>query len=168
MIESHLREEVLYREGLALGLDQNDTIIRRRLAQKMEFLFEDLADQVEPTDEELKRYFDKYNDKYLLPARVSFSHIYFNVDRHGEAAYGNAKQLLKKLQSHKPSLLRASDQGDRFMLEYDYAQKIQQEVANVFVSRPAGSRLALAAASAAPNSAGRWRTYHGMWLRPTA
>ncbi len=132
LIKSHIREEVLYREGLALGLDQNDTIIRRRLAQKMEFLFEDLALQSEPTEEELKAYFDRNKDKYLLPARVSFSHIYFNVDRHGEAAFGNAKQLLKKFQSHKPSLLRASDQGDRFMLEYDYAQKTQQEVGNVF------------------------------------
>ena len=131
LIESHLREEVLYREGLALGLDQNDTIIRRRLAQKMEFLFEDLADQVEPTDEELKRYFDKYNDKYLLPARVSFSHIYFNVDRRGEAGYGNAKHLLEKLQSNKASL-RPYDQGDRFMLGYEYVQKTPQEVANVF------------------------------------
>ncbi len=132
LIESHLREEVLYREGLALGLDQNDTIIRRRLAQKMEFLFEDLALQSEPTEEELKAYFDRNKDKYLLPARVSFSHIYFNVDRHGEAAFGNAKQLLKKLQFHNTSLLRASDQGDRFMLEYDYTQKTQQEVGNVF------------------------------------
>ena len=132
LIESHLREEVLYREGLALGLDKNDTIIRRRLAQKMEFLFEDLAVQREPTEEDLKAYFDRNKDKYLLPARVSFSHIYFNVDRRGQAAYDNANQLLNKLQSHKPSLLRASNQGDRFMLEYDYAQKTQQEVGNVF------------------------------------
>ena len=131
LIESNLREEVLYREGLALGLDQNDTIIRRRLAQKMEFLFEDLADQVEPTDEEVKAYFDRNKDKYLLPARVSFTHIYFNVDRRGEGAYDNAKQLLKKLQSNKPRPIRVSHQGDRFMLGYKYVQKTQQEVANV-------------------------------------
>ncbi len=132
LIESHLREEVLYREGLALGLDQNDTIIRRRLAQKMEFLFEDLALQREPTEEDLKGYFDRNKDKYLLPARVSFSHIYFNVDRRGQAAYGNAKRLLKRLRSNGSSPVRVSDQGDRFMLGYDYAQKTQQEVANVF------------------------------------
>ncbi len=128
LINYHIREEVLYREGLALGLDQNDTIIRRRLAQKMEFLFEDLADQVEPTDEELKNYFDQNNDKYLLPTRVSFSHIYFNIDKRGEGAYDNAKQLLRTLQSNQP----VSDQGDRFMLGYEYVQKTQQEVANVF------------------------------------
>ena len=131
LIEAQIREQVLYREALSLGLDQNDTIIRRRLAQKMEFLFEDLADQVEPTDEELKGYFDQNKDKYLLPARVSFSHIYFNVDQRGEGAHDNAKQLLKKLRFRKLSL-RASDQGDRFMLGYDYTQKSQQEVANVF------------------------------------
>lgn len=132
LINSHIREEVLYREGLALGLDKNDTIIRRRLAQKMEFLFEDLAIQGEPTEENLKAYFDRNKDKYRLPARVSFSHIYFNVDRRGQAAYGNAKRLLKRLRSNGSSPVRVSDQGDRFMLGYDYAQKTQQEVANVF------------------------------------
>ena len=85
LIEAYLREEILYREALALGLDQNDTIIRRRLAQKMEFLFEDLADQVEPTDEELKRYFDRNRDQYRLPARFSFAHVYFSVDQRGDS-----------------------------------------------------------------------------------
>ncbi len=138
LIKSHIREEVLYREGLALGLDKNDTIIRRRLAQKMEFLFEDLAMQGKPTEEDLKAYFDRNKDKYLLPARVSFSHIYFNVDRRGKAAYGNAKRLLKRLRSNGSSPVRVSDQGDRFMLGYDYAQKTQQEVGNVFGRQFAG------------------------------
>jgi hypothetical protein len=135
MIESHLREEVLYREGLALGLDKNDTIIRRRLAQKMQFLFEDLSDQVEPTDEELKNYFAKNKDKYLSPARVSFSHIYFNVDRRGEAAHDDAKYLLKKIRSEKSSSVRVSDQGDRFMLQYDFVKNTVQEVAKLFGRR---------------------------------
>lgn len=79
LINSHIREEVLYREGLALGLDKNDTIIRRRLAQKMEFLFEDLAIQGKPTEEDLKAYFDRNKDKYLLPARKSFCLLHDDV-----------------------------------------------------------------------------------------
>ena len=54
LIEAHIREEVLYREARALGLEQDDTIVRRRMAQKMEFLFEDLAPLAEPTEEELR------------------------------------------------------------------------------------------------------------------
>lgn len=132
LINSHIREEVLYREGLALGLDQNDTIIRRRLAQKMEFLAEDLADQVEPTDEELKRYFDRNQDQYRHPTRFSFTHVYFSVDRRGDSAEHDARRLLVHLQTTDATPLRASGQGDRFMLQYDFVRKTEQEVAKLF------------------------------------
>ncbi len=135
LIESHLREEVLYREGLALGLDQNDTIIRRRITQKMKFLFEDLADQVKPTHEELKGYFDRNQDQYRLPARFSFTHVYFSVDRRGIAAEQDARRLLAHLQTTDATPLRASGQGDRLMLEYDFVRKTEQEVAKLFGRR---------------------------------
>ncbi len=132
LIKSHIREEVLYREGLALGLDQNDTIIRRRLAQKMQFLFEDLSDQVEPTDEELKDYFDRNQDQYRLPTRFSFTHVYFSTDQRGESAGKDARHLLAQLQTGDSLPLPVSDQGDRLMLGYDYVQKTEQEVAKLF------------------------------------
>ena len=132
LIKSHIREEVLYREGLALGLDQNDTIIRRRLAQKMEFLAEDLADQVEPTDEELEWYFDRNQDQYLVPARFSFTHVYFSVDQRGDSTERDARRLLAHLQTNDATSLRASGQGDRFMLQYDFVGKTEQEVAKLF------------------------------------
>ena len=135
LINSHIREEVLYREGLALGLDQNDTIIRRRLAQKMEFLTEDLAGQVKPTDEELKRYFDRNQDQYLLPARFSFTHVYFSVDQRGDSAVQDARRLLAQLQTSDAIALPVSDQGDRFMLHYDFVRKTEQEVAKLFGRR---------------------------------
>ncbi len=132
LINSHIREEVLYREGLALGLDQNDTIIRRRLAQKMEFLAEDLADQVKPTDQELKRYFNRNQDQYLLPASFSFTHVYFSTDRRGSAAERDARRLLAQLQTTDAVALPVSDHGDRFMLQYDFVRKTEQEVAKLF------------------------------------
>ena len=67
LIDSHIREEVLYREGLALGLDQNDTIIRRRLMQKMEFLSNDLAELNPPDESALNQYFLDNQEKYQLP-----------------------------------------------------------------------------------------------------
>jgi hypothetical protein len=135
LIESHLREEVLYREALALGLDQNDTIIRRRLAQKMEFLFEDLADQAKPTDEELKGYFNQNKDKYRLPARFSFTHVYFSVDRRGDSAEHDARRLLAQLQISDAAPLPVSDRGDPFMLQYDFVRNTEKEVAKLFGRR---------------------------------
>ncbi len=135
LINSHIREEILYREGLALGLDQNDTIIRRRLAQKMEFLAEDLADQVKPTDEELMRFFDRNRDQYRFPGRFSFTHVYFSVDRRGIAAEQDARRLLAHLQTTDATPLRAAGQGDRIMLEYDFVRKTEQEVAKLFGRR---------------------------------
>ncbi len=132
LIESHLREEVLYREGLALGLDQNDTIIRRRIAQKMKFLFEDLADQVKPTHEELKRYFDRNQGQYRRPSRFTFTHVYFSVDKRGDSAEHDARRLLAKLQTSDATPVRVSDQGDPFMLQYDFVRKTEQEVAKLF------------------------------------
>ncbi len=135
LINSHIREEVLYREGLALGLDQNDTIMRRRIAQKMEFLFEDLADLVKPTKEELKRYFDRNQEHYRLPARFSFTHVYFSVDQRGQSAEQDARRLLAQLQTNRATPLPVSDQGDPFMLQHDFVRTTEQDVAKLFGQR---------------------------------
>ncbi len=132
MIEAHLREEVLYREGLALGLDKNDTIIRRRLAQKMEFLAEDLANQVPPTDEELQKYLDQNPDRYRSPARFTFTQVYFSIDQRGAEAYKDAERLLAKLQNNTATPIRVADRGDRLMLDRDYVQSTELEVAKLF------------------------------------
>ena len=66
LVEDHIREEILYREAIALGLDRDDTIIRRRLRQKMEFLPQDLVEQIEPTDAELRTYLRENADAYQV------------------------------------------------------------------------------------------------------
>jgi len=123
LVEAHIREEVLYREALAMGLDEGDTVIRRRLAQRVTFMAEDLASRVEPTPEELQRHFEAQLDRYLLPARVSFSHIYFSVDRRGDEAESDARAAL----AH-PETAR----GDPFMLQSDFPSRTQQEVRELF------------------------------------
>lgn len=99
LVDDYVREEVLYREALAAGLDRDDTIVRRRLRQKMEFVSEDLAAQAEPTDQELQTYLDQHPDAFRLPTRVSFEHIYFSRDRRGESAGKDAASVLARLQS---------------------------------------------------------------------
>ncbi len=132
LVEAHIREEVYYREALALGLEADDTIIRRRLVQKMEFLSEDLALQVEPIDEALRAFFEAHAEDYRLPPRLTFSHIYFNLDRRGEAARQDAEQALAALQALAAPPLSAPERGDGFMLPYDYVAQTPRDIAQQF------------------------------------
>lgn len=127
LVESYIREEVYYREALALGLDQNDTVLRRRLMQKMEFLSNDLAELKMPDEAELNTYFLENQEKYKLPARVSFTHIYFSLDKRGSKAVEDAKSVLAELNAS-----RAPEKGDSFMLQYDFVQETPSEVARLF------------------------------------
>jgi len=133
LIESYIREEVLYREGLAMGLDEDDTIIRRRLATKMEFLAKDIGQIVEPTEAELNDYFKANIDRYMDPAKVSFSHIYFNLDNR-ENALGDAQIVLEKLRKNETVSVDDWQLGDPFMLHYEYGLKTQAEVMQLFGS----------------------------------
>lgn len=102
LIEDHIDEEVLYREALALDLDKNDIIIRRRLRQKMEFVAQDLAPPEEPPDEALLARLQSYPDDYRLPARFSFVHVYFSPDRRGASTGTDAAAVLARLTGADP------------------------------------------------------------------
>ncbi len=127
LVESYIKEEVYYREALALGLDQDDTILRRRLMQKMEFLSNDIAELNIPDESALNKYFLDNQEKYELPARVSFTHIYFSLDKRGAKAFEDAKSVLSEL-----NVLRAPEMGDSFMLQYDFDQETPFEVERLF------------------------------------
>ncbi len=129
LIENRIREEVLYREALAMGLDQDDTIVRRRLVQKVEFLTEDMAAQSEPTDEQLSSYLQENHERYQVPARLSFRHIYFNADERGAKVEEDARAVLAELRDLGDRPDRASERGDRFMLETEFRLRTEQEVA---------------------------------------
>jgi hypothetical protein len=125
LIDSHIREEVLYREAQAIGLDRDDTVIRRRLAQKIEFLAQDLALQGTPPEADLRAFFEENADKFGIPGRLSFSHVYVNRDQRGAEAENDAKQILDSLRGGA----EPSEQGDRFMLQGHYALRSRDEVA---------------------------------------
>ncbi|MCZ6890548.1 MAG: peptidyl-prolyl cis-trans isomerase, partial [Gammaproteobacteria bacterium] len=77
LVADRVREEVLYREALALNLDENDVLVRRRLAQKLEMALNDVAALVEPADEDLRRYFDAHAQRYVEPAELTLTHRFF-------------------------------------------------------------------------------------------
>ena len=131
MIESQIREEVLYREALAMGLDQGDTIVRRRLAQKVEFISADIATQVEPSEADLQSYLKAHPDKFGVPARISFQQIYFNADKRGENAQQDAKQLLDTL-TQPGSAIDITAAGDSFMFGQKHEDLTRHGVSRLF------------------------------------
>ena len=117
LVDSRIREEVLYRSAQSMGLDRNDVVVRRRMVQKMELLSQDLATLTDPPEEELQAHFQENQEDYRVPPRVSFRHIYFNLDSRGVAgADSAARALLERLRSTDPDEIDVATQGDRFRL----------------------------------------------------
>jgi hypothetical protein len=125
-IEDQLRQEILYREALQLGLDKNDTIVKRRLAQKMDFLAEEVAALREPAPGELQTWFEKNKALYVPPSLISFRHIYFSPDKRASNAQGDARQFLASIgRQDAPG-------GDRFMFQSSYDEQTRDQVARIF------------------------------------
>lgn len=99
MIREAVREQVLYREALALGLDRDDVVIRRHLRQKYEFVTQDMAFDTDPEAATLRAFHASQSDRYAQPARLTFSQILFSTDRRGSQARADAIEALADLQS---------------------------------------------------------------------
>lgn len=128
LVDEHVRDEILYREALALGLDRDDAIIRRRLAQKMQFLSEDLAAQQVPAEAELRAFFEADPDRFAEPDRLTFEHLYFSPDRRGDRAEADARAALGRLARGEPSM----GLGDRSPVEGRIKRAAREEVDSRF------------------------------------
>ena len=98
LIESHLRDEIYYREALAMGLDKDDGLIRRRMRQKVEYIIEDISAQADPTDETLTAFMRQRMDKYRVEAQISFQQVFLNPDRRKDMV-GDARKMLVRLRA---------------------------------------------------------------------
>jgi peptidyl-prolyl cis-trans isomerase C len=132
MVEDKVKEEVLYREGLAMGLDKDDTIVKRRMAQKMQFLAEDVAAAHEPSMAELKVWFEKNKDKFALPSRYSFRHLYFSPDKRGRNAQQDAGKTLTQIAGQPEGSKLAASLGDSFMFQDYYGDRAPSAIAKEF------------------------------------
>ncbi len=131
LVESYIREEILYREAVAMGLERDDSVVRRRMAQKIEFIFKDISTPVEPTDADLQAYLEKHPEKFTYPARYDFSHVYLSVDKRGEQAKKDAQQLLEELQKES-SQSDPTQFSDLFMFDYYFADITDFEITRIF------------------------------------
>ncbi len=132
MVEDKIHEEVLYREALAMGLDKDDTIVKRRMAQKMQFLAEDVAAALEPTTAELKAWYEKNTDKFALPSRISFRHLYFSPDHRGQRAHNDAVEALARIAGHPEDSQMAGSLADQFMFQDYYGDRTSEQLAKEF------------------------------------
>jgi hypothetical protein len=129
LVENYVREEVFYREALAMGLDQNDPQVRRRMRMKLEFILEDLSSQ-DVTDEVLTTFLQQHPDKFRSEAQVSFQQVYLNSDKREDLAT-DAKKLLAKLNGGAAP----ESVGDPTLVPYEYSLATQSEIARSFGGR---------------------------------
>lgn len=133
LVDEYLREEVLYREGLGLGLDADDYVIRRRLIQKVEFLAEGFASAaVDLTDEDLQAHFEANKQDYFVAPSITFTHVYFDKAKHGDAALALAADALTRLNAERVPFSGAPGQGDRFPFHLNYVERTYDFVASHF------------------------------------
>jgi parvulin-like peptidyl-prolyl isomerase len=115
-----------------MGLDKEDTIVKRRMAQKMQFLAEDVAAAHEPSSAQLKTWFDRNKEKFALPSRISFRHVYFSPDKRGKSAHDDAARALTQLNGQPADSKLASSTGDRFMFQDYYGGRAPDAIAKEF------------------------------------
>ena len=130
LVTEYLKEQLLAHEARTMGLDQDDLIVRRRLAQKLEFLVQDTPQQAEPTEGDLRRIYEASPDRFQTPASVSFIEIYFSRERRHDAA-ADAKATLAEL-SKSPPAARPSDMGDPLMFDAEMHNADEQTVSGQF------------------------------------
>jgi peptidyl-prolyl cis-trans isomerase C len=144
LVQNYIKETVLYREALTMGLNKHDQVIRRRLAQKLEFLAKDLVSLTPPTDTELLAYFDAHKDRYQKPARYTFTQVFVDPDRRGEKTLNDAKTIKAKLIVRGDAIENAGALGDSFMLQTYYPEKDETEIRKLFGSGFAEALVKLA------------------------
>lgn len=157
MVQQYIKETVLYREALTMGLNKHDTVIRRRLAQKLEFLAKDLVALTPPSDKELQNYFEQHKSRYQAPARFTFTQVFIDPDKRGDKTLDDAETIKASLIAKNKNASDVSTNinslgdnslGDKSMLENYYPEKDPTEIQKLFGSGFAESLVKL--------SSGQW------------
>jgi hypothetical protein len=130
LISDYLNEQLLAREARALGLEDNDVIVRRRLAQKLTFLIDDTLRQTEPSETELQQFYAAHAQRFRSDARISFTHVYFGSQRRADARSDATDALRLLLEEGGPST--AGELGDRLLVETEFHDETQQSISGAF------------------------------------
>jgi peptidyl-prolyl cis-trans isomerase C len=128
LIQQYIKETVLYREALTMGLNKHDMVIRRRLAQKLEFLAKDLVVLTPPTEAELQAYFDEHQARYRQPTLYTFTQVFFDPDKRGDATRDDAEAVKATWIAQGDAIDDPGALGDGLMLQNYYPLKDRAEI----------------------------------------
>jgi len=127
LVEGYIRDEVYYREARAMGLDENDGVVRQRMRLKLEFLLEDIAGAASPDDEQLTEFMLRHPDRFQIEPRVSFTQVYLNPDKRQDLAADSTETLARLTGGAAPET-----EGDRLMVDQTHTLASQYQITNVF------------------------------------
>lgn len=134
LVKEYVREEALYREAKALKLDRNDYTARRRLVQKLEYITRNFigADQNQP-QQDLRTYLAKNKDKYYVPSKITFTHVFISNEKYGfDEAKLLAQRKYRELNGKRIPFHLAVSHGDRFLYHTNYVDKEADIIASHF------------------------------------
>jgi len=127
LIESYVRDEIYYREAVAMGLDQKDQSIRQRMRIKLEYLLEDLSDVAESDDDVLTAFMQEHQERYRLESRVSFRQLYLNPEKRQDMQ-ADVKRIMARLQQGEPP----ESLGDSTMVPGEYRLATESDIERQF------------------------------------
>lgn len=154
LVAEYVRDEIMVREAVSLGLDQNDDVIRQRLIQKMDFIFQGFGGEKQDiTNVDIETYYAENSSRYVQPRQATFTHVFFNGrDRGVDAAKQDAQTTLAQLNQGQVSFEQAGKYGDRFFFLRNYIERSDRLISDHF-----GSEMADQVFSAEPT---------GSWIGP--
>jgi hypothetical protein len=138
LVEGYIRNEVYYREARAMGLDENDGIVRQRMRLKLEFLLEDLSVEAPPDDEQLAEFMRRHPDRFQIEPRISFTQIYLNPDKRQDMTADAAETLARLAGGAAPEV-----EGDRLMVDQTQTLASKYKITSVFGASFAEQLVAL-------------------------
>ena len=131
MVQDAVREEILYREAMALHLDADDVIVRRHLAQKLQFVSEDTHPVPEPTQAQLRDFLAQHPQQFQAERGYSFTQVFLNPQQHGSQLQADAQRLLAALRT-APDDAALVKGGDPFLLDSHFERLPAGETARLF------------------------------------
>jgi hypothetical protein len=131
LIADRVREDVYCREAIALGLDKDDPVIRRRLTDKLQFVSEDVAPEAEPAESDLRAYFAAHEAAFRIEPRLTFRHVYLDPARHRDTLAVDARRLIDRLNASGAHVDPAAF-GDTFLPAHTFADVPSGVIARQF------------------------------------
>ena len=131
LVQEAVDDEILFREGLVRGLDRDDGVVRRRLIEKMTALIHPVAPTSDPPHDLLRRWYDTYRHRFVVPATVTFDQLFFDPKRHADAT-ADASAALASLAAAAPGDPPPAGTGDPFVLSPRLNAKTEVELAHLY------------------------------------